>query len=161
MTEIPEFHLKRKVSFLIIWTLQAPWVSCSMGYDIVTDMGNDYNKTLTWDIIGLQKIESISIFRYLSSKNMRILPIFGLDFSQANLTFDDDICLHRTKEDKPKVYLKILSKFFSVFYPICTDYSIPYAFGWKAMPGTSTSDWLALSGDYFKPEVKMKNLKGK
>lgn len=56
------------------------------------------------------KVKLISIFSYFASKDIKILPFFGLDYSQANLTFDDDICLHRTREDKPKIYLSLLNK---------------------------------------------------
>ena len=86
---------------------------------------------------------------------MKIIPFFGLDYSQANLTFDDDICLHRTKEDKPKVYLKIMEIFNDFMDPLLPGYWIPYAFGCKAMPGAQTSDLLALSGNYFHPDVKL------
>ena len=72
---------------------------------------NNYAKTINLDIIGVRKIESVPIFQRLNSQMMKIIPVLGLDFSQANLTFDDDICLHRTKEDKPKIYMRIIDKF--------------------------------------------------
>ena len=107
------------------------------------------------DIVNLYRVNSVSLFSYFASKDAKVLPLFGLDFSHANLTFDDNICLHRTKEDKPKVYLKLLSKISEAIRFFSTNYWIPYAFGWKAKPGSPTSDWLALSGDYFEPQVNL------
>jgi len=90
---------------------------------------NSYSKTLEISLVAIYRKEASSIFSYFSRTRMKLVPIIGLDFSQANLTFDDDICLHRTKEDKPKVYLKILNKFIEAVSPISTEYSLPYAFG--------------------------------
>jgi hypothetical protein len=127
---------------------------------MMTNMNSDeYSKAIAFNIIAMKKVESIPVFKVLTNREMKIIPVFGLDFSQANLTFDDDICLHRTKEDKPKIYLKLMENFAKILEPICTDYCIPYVFGCKATPGAKTSDCLALSGDYFKPEVKFTNIK--
>lgn len=118
----------------------------------------EYSKSLDLNIVGLYRLSSIPVFRWISARNMKIVPVYGLDFSQANLTFDDDIWLHRTKEDKPKVYLKLLNKFTKAIAPLSAGYCFPYAFGWKAITGSTTSDWLALSGDYFSPQVHFEYL---
>lgn len=115
--------------------------------------GSDYSKTLSMSIIGIYRVNSVSLFSYFAAKDVKLLPLFGLDFSQANLTFDDNICLHRTKEDKPKIYLKLLNKITEAINFWSTNYWLPYAFGCKAKPGAPTSNCLALSGDYFEPQI--------
>ncbi len=83
---------------------------------------NNYSKAFDFAIVGFKKVESMSVFKVLSQREMKIIPFYGLDFSQANLTFDDDICLHRTKEDKPKIYLKIMEVFNKFMGPMFPDY---------------------------------------
>lgn len=107
------------------------------------------------------KVKLISLFSYFASKEIRVLPFFGLDFSQANLTFDDDICLHRTKDDKPKIYLTLLSKLTDALKCCSTNYWISYAFGCKARTLSHTSDWLALSGDYFNPHINLEDIENR
>lgn len=81
-----------------------------------------FEKVLKFSLIGFKKVESMSVFKILSQREMKIIPFFGLDYSQANLTFDDNICLHRTKEDKPKVYLKIMEIFNEFMGPMLAEY---------------------------------------
>ena len=90
---------------------------------IVSNMyDKEYSKTFSLTLVGFKKVESMSVFKVLSNRKMKIIPFFGLDYSQANLTFDDDICLHRTKEDKPKVYLKIMEIFNDFMDPLLPGY---------------------------------------
>ena len=114
---------------------------------------SEYSKTITMQLSGINKTESISMFQFFSSKVLKLVPMITMDFSQANLTFDDDICLHRTKAAKPKIYLKLINTFLKEFKSVSEDFLLAYAFGWKAIAGTETSDGLALSGDYFNPEL--------
>lgn len=128
--------------------------------NMMTNMhSEEYSKTISFSITDMKRFQSIPVFKILSNRDMKIIPIFGLDFSQANLTFDDDICLHRTKEDKPKIYLKLMESFAKIMKPICVDYCIPYVFGCKATPGTPTTDCMALSGDNSRPEIKFEDIK--
>ena len=101
---------------------------------------NGFNKAMQMKVVAAFKKPSMSVFNFFSRTGLKVMPILGLDFSQANLTFDDDICLHRTKVDKPKVYLKIIQKFIEAIKPISNDFTLPYVFGCKPMPGTQTSD---------------------
>ena len=69
------------------------------------------------------------MFQFFSSKVLKLVPMITMDFSQANLTFDDDICLHRTKADKPKIYLKLINTFLKEFKSVSEDFLLAYAFG--------------------------------
>ena len=113
------------------------------------------------NIVQVSKIKSISMFSYFAAREIKVVPFFGLDFSQANLTFDDDIWLHRTKENKPKIYLDLLRKLTNAIRFFSTDYWISYAFGCKANANSSTSDCLALSGDYFNPHICIQDIENR
>jgi len=39
---------------------------------------------------------------------VEIVPIIGIDFSMANLTFDEAKSLHLLNQDKPSVYRNLL-----------------------------------------------------
>lgn len=53
-------------------------------------MSSGYSKSLQMKIVSVSKKTTSSIFEYLKS-GAKIIPVLGLDFSQANLTFDDNI----------------------------------------------------------------------
>jgi hypothetical protein len=38
----------------------------------------------------------------------KIVPILGVDFSMANLNFDDRKCIHTVNEDNPNEYRDLL-----------------------------------------------------
>lgn len=65
----------------------------NMLFTQVEDMraGSFSRKALKFNITAVYRKPSTSIFQYFSNSNLRIIPFLGLDFSQANLTFDDDI----------------------------------------------------------------------
>ena len=44
------------------------------------------------------------VISMMKETGMRILPLYGLDMSLGNLTFDDNICLHRAKVGTPNLY---------------------------------------------------------
>ena len=44
----------------------------------------------------------------VADKMLEIVPILGVDFSMANLTFDDRKCIHSVNEDKPNEYRDLL-----------------------------------------------------
>jgi hypothetical protein len=40
----------------------------------------------------------------VADQMLEIVPVLGLDFSMANLNFDDRKCIHTVNEDKPNKY---------------------------------------------------------
>ena len=40
---------------------------------------------------------------------MQLVPMIGIDYSMANLTFDERKCLHSLNEDNPSEYRELVS----------------------------------------------------
>lgn len=76
-------------------------------------------------------------------------PIIAIDFSLANLTFDDNSCMHSTKTDKKNDYRDIIKL-------ICKNYkgvlSIPM-FGYAAKTTKDSPD----PADFFPLSMQLKN----
>jgi hypothetical protein len=50
----------------------------------------------------------ISTVGLIQSGDLRVVPIIAIDFSLANLTFDDNYSIHSVKPDKPNDYRDLL-----------------------------------------------------
>mmetsp|Transcript_23292 Transcript_23292/g.31123 ORF Transcript_23292/g.31123 Transcript_23292/m.31123 type:complete len:133 (+) Transcript_23292:1425-1823(+) len=89
---------------------------------------------------------------------VEIVPLMGIDFSMANLTFDEAKCLHSINQDKPSVYrnmLQAISKSFKLISPT----SLFYGFGANSvMKVTEVSDCFVGTGDLLNPIVMTDNL---
>ena len=89
---------------------------------------------------------------------VEIVPLIGVDFSMANLTFDEAKCLHSINQDKPSVYrnmLQAISKSFKLISPT----SLFYGFGANSvMKTTEVSDCFVGTGDLLNPIVMTDNL---
>ncbi len=81
-----------------------------------------------------------------------MIPIIAVDFSMANLTFEDDSCLHSTQSDKPNNYRDIIKM-------ICENYKNNYnipIFGYAAKTNKlspNQADLFPLSKDLRNPFI--------
>jgi hypothetical protein len=89
---------------------------------------------------------------------LEIVPIIGIDYSMANLTFDERKCIHSVNEDKPNEYrdlLQAISKSYKLISPSC----LFYGFGANSVTKvTSVSDLFVGTGDLLNPIVMTDNL---
>jgi hypothetical protein len=89
-----------------------------------------------------------------------LVPLIGIDYSMANLTFDDmnRKCIHTNNEDKPNEYrdlLQAISKSFKLISPS----ALFYGFGANSVKGkTEVSDLFVGTGDLLNPIVMTDNL---
>ena len=93
---------------------------------------------------------------------LNIIPVIGVDFSLANLTFDlKKYCIHTLKEDAPNDYmdcLKSVAKAFNYF----NRFMVPIGFGSKTIfekdldfkVDLPASNLFAMTGDFFQPYVE-------
>lgn len=107
-------------------------------------------------MISLKKIQCrrrTSFLNLVADQMLEIVPILGVDFSMANLTFDDRKCIHTVNEDKPNEYrdlLQAVSKSFKLISPS----SLFYGFGANTVSKvTEVSDLFAGTGDLLNPIV--------
>ena len=101
-------------------------------------------------------IKSHYSFIDLYIKNcLNIVPIIAVDFSLANLTFDDkNPCLHTLKEGAPNDYIdcmKSVSKSFHYF----SRFTLPVGFGGRYLTNGSgpATNLFAMTGDFEDPFV--------
>jgi hypothetical protein len=89
---------------------------------------------------------------------LEIVPIVAVDFSLANLTFDDRKCIHTVNEDNINEYrdmLTAISKAYRQISPI----SLFYGFGANAVAKkTEVSDLFVGTGDLLNPFVMTDHL---
>jgi len=89
---------------------------------------------------------------------VEIVPIIGIDFSMANLTFDEAKCLHSINQDKPSVYRSLLQAV-SKAYKLISPTSLFYGFGANSViKVTEVSDLFVGTGDLLNPIVMTDNL---
>lgn len=95
-------------------------------------------------------------FMDLYTKNsLNIVPIIGVDFSLANLTFDDaQHCIHTVKEDKPNDYVSALQAVTRA-YNYFSRFNLTYGFGASTfLKGDHPACPLfSLTGDFLDPFV--------
>ena len=86
------------------------------------------------------------------------MPFIGIDYSMANLTFDERKCVHSVNEDRPNEYrdlLQAISKSFKLISPS----SLFYGFGANSVAKvTEVSDLFVGTGDLLNPIVMTDNL---
>jgi hypothetical protein len=86
------------------------------------------------------------------------VPFIGIDYSMANLTFDERKCVHSVNEDRPNEYrdlLQAISKSFKLISPS----SLFYGFGANSVTKvTEVSDLFVGTGDLLNPIVMTDNL---
>ena len=68
-------------------------------------------KTQQIGVISLRNIQCkrrTSFLNLIADKMVEVVPVVGIDFSMANLTFDESKCLHSINQDKPSLYRNLL-----------------------------------------------------
>lgn len=89
---------------------------------------------------------------------LEIVPLIGVDYSMANLTFDERKCIHTVNEDRPNEYrdlMQAITKSFKLISPS----SLFYGFGANSVRQiTEVSDLFVGSGDLLNPVVMTDNL---
>ena len=56
----------------------------------------------------IQSESYISLLEFFDISHIQVVPMIAIDFSLANLTFNDDQCLHSTKIEKQNDYRDIV-----------------------------------------------------
>jgi hypothetical protein len=54
---------------------------------------------------------ALSTMGLIQSGDLRVVPVIAIDFSLANLTFEDNTCMHSTNPNKPNDYRDLLQMF--------------------------------------------------
>jgi len=89
---------------------------------------------------------------------LELVPLIGVDYSMANLTFDDRKCIHTVNEDRPNEYrdlMQAITKSFKLISPS----ALFYGFGANSVRQvTEVSDLFVGSGDLLNPVVMTDNL---
>ena len=86
------------------------------------------------------------------------MPIIGIDFSLANVTFDDRKMVHSVKEENQNKYRDILMSISKSFRQISPS-SLLYGFGAKTIKKKGeTSHLFVASGDLLNPIVQTDNI---
>jgi hypothetical protein len=87
--------------------------------------------------------------------NINIVPIIAVDYSLANLTFDENCyCLHSLKPGQANNYLDTLRLTFRS-YEKFADYMLAYGFGARTVAGDGPAcNLLSMSGDFTKPYIE-------
>lgn len=94
-------------------------------------------------------------FTDLVVKNqLNIVPVIAVDYSLANLTFDENCyCLHTLKPGQRNDYLEVLDHVQSVFQHF-SQFSLGYGFGARTVPGEGpSSDLVAMTGNLSHPFI--------
>jgi len=79
---------------------------------------------------------------------LNIVPIVAIDYSLANLTFDENCyCLHTLKPGAVNDYVDVLGHIQSVFSRY-SKFHMGYGFGARTIPGEGpSSDLISMTGD--------------
>ena len=97
--------------------------------------------------------QMIAYLDYLSD-GIQYVPIFAIDYSLSNLTFDNNRSLHHLNPNKSNIYLNVLETV-AKMYEGWSDSFLAYGFGAKIVPRKSeTSNCFALSKNYFLTLIK-------
>ena len=107
--------------------------------------------------------EHTSFFQYCLTENFSIVPIMAIDFSLANLTFDDNAALHRVKTGRPNLYIDVFTHLTRLIPAFSVPFCLPFGYGAKTNPKkiNEASECFAISGDFFRPEVSFHDLLSK
>ena len=89
---------------------------------------------------------------------LEVVPFVGIDYSLANLTFDERRCIHSVNEDRPNEYRDVLQAL-SKSYKLISPSALFYGFGANAVTKTTqVSHLFAGTGDLLNPLVMIDNL---
>lgn len=85
---------------------------------------------------------------------MKLVPVIAVDYSLANLTFDENCyCLHSLKQGQPNDYLDALRLVYRS-YEKFTDFMLAYGFGARTVGGDGPAcNQFSMTGDYTEPFV--------
>ena len=90
---------------------------------------------------------------YIVHRTLNIVPIVAIDFSLANLTFDNHKCIHSLKRGQPNDYRDVMGAICNAYRNIAS-YMVGFGFGAKIVPKTGrTSNCFAMNGNFFDPVV--------
>ena len=86
--------------------------------------------------------------------NLNIVPIIAVDYSLANLTFDESgYCLHSLKPGQPNDYLDVLRFVYDSFSKF-SEFSMAYGFGARTVQGDGPAcNLFSMTGDFMNPFV--------
>ena len=119
------------------------------------------DKTQQIGVISLQNIQCkrrTSFLNLIADQMVEVVPIIGIDFSMANLTFDEAKCLHVLNQDRTSVYRNLLQAV-SKAYKLISPTSLFYGFGANSVvKRTEVSDLFVGTGDLLNPIVMTDNL---
>ena len=93
------------------------------------------------------------------NNSLNIIPIIAIDFSLANLTFDESqYCIHTLKEGAPNDYIDCLSSVFKAFYYF-SRFVMSYGFGARTFlnDDVPASNLFSITGDFKSPFIESKN----
>jgi len=95
-----------------------------------------------------------TFFDLYSKNGLNLVPVVAVDFSLANLTFDENCyCLHTLKPGQPNDYLECLEGIQRAFHRY-SRYTLGYGFGARNLPGEGPScDLLSMTGDILNPFI--------
>lgn len=112
-------------------------------------------------MISLRQIQCrrrTSFLNLVADNILELVPLVGVDYSMANLTFDDRKCIHTVNEDRPNEYrdlMQAITKSFKLISPS----ALFYGFGANSVTKvTEVSDLFVGSGDLLNPVVMTDNL---
>ena len=84
---------------------------------------------------------------------MDVVPLIGIDFSMANITFDERKCIHSVNEEKMNEYRNLVQAV-SKAYKLISPTSLFYGFGANpVLKVTEVSDLFVGTGDLLNPIV--------
>ena len=87
------------------------------------------------------------IFNYISFTRIKVVPVIGIDFSNANIDEDNKINFHNDDHNSNYSYRKIVNKFLKKIKFFSTENMLPFMFGCKLDEEGETLDWWPMSND--------------
>lgn len=95
-----------------------------------------------------------TFFDLVFRNQLNIVPIIGVDFSMANLTFNDQqFCIHTLKPGAPNDYVEALKGVNQAFSPF-SNFNLAYGIGARTHirgEGQDACDLFSMSGDFQDP----------
>lgn len=87
--------------------------------------------------------------------NLNLIPVIAVDFSLANLTFDESCyCLHSLKPGQPNDYIEGLKRIHRSFNKF-SDYMLAYGFGARTVAGDGPAcNAFSMTGDFVDPFIE-------
>lgn len=114
-------------------------------------------------VVGKLYLDNFSVNSHYSftdlyiKKSLNIVPIIAVDFSLANLTFDESqYCVHTLKEGKPNDYMDCLKSVSKTFHNF-NRFMLPIGFGARTLIGKKegpASNLFSMTGDFSDPFIE-------